>query len=88
MLTSILIKLTSFLVNLTLIPFYLLPGGGDADLDAGVTVLGQLAGQEFVQLGAEDSIGDKLPFLRNLGCHFSFYGGRGCGKGRIFHFKF
>ncbi len=31
-----------------------------SDLDAGVAVLGQLAGQKLVQFGFEDAIGDKL----------------------------
>jgi len=31
-------------------------GGGDADLDAGVTLLGQLALEEFVQLSIEDTV--------------------------------
>jgi len=36
------------------------PGGGDSDLDAGVTIFGQLASQELVQLGFENAVGDKL----------------------------
>mmetsp|Transcript_13573 Transcript_13573/g.28663 ORF Transcript_13573/g.28663 Transcript_13573/m.28663 type:complete len:279 (-) Transcript_13573:109-945(-) len=36
--------------------------GGGADLDTGVSVLGELAGEEFVQLGVEDSIRNKLAF--------------------------
>ena len=36
------------------------PGGCDPDLDAGVAILGQLAGQELVQLGLEHAIGDEL----------------------------
>lgn len=35
-------------------------GRGDADLDAGVTLLGQLALEELVQLGVEHTIGDEL----------------------------
>lgn len=35
-------------------------GGGDADLDAGVTLLSQLALEELVELGVEDTIGDEL----------------------------
>lgn len=35
-------------------------GGGDADFDAGVTLLGQLALEELVQLGVENTIGDEL----------------------------
>lgn len=38
-------------------------GGGDADFDARVSLLGQLALEELVQLGVEDTIGDELsPF--------------------------
>ena len=36
------------------------PGGGDSDLDAGVTIFGQLASQELVQLGFENAVCDKL----------------------------
>ena len=39
-------------------------GGGDADLDARVALLGQLALEELVQLGVEDSICDELSPLR------------------------
>lgn len=35
-------------------------GGGDADFDAGVALLGQLALEELVQLGVEDTVGDEL----------------------------
>lgn len=35
-------------------------GGGDADFDAGVTLLGQLALEELVQLGVENTVGDEL----------------------------
>ena len=37
--------------------------GGDADLDAGVALLGQLALEELVELGIEDAVGDELPAL-------------------------
>ncbi len=46
-------------------------GRRNANFDAGVTLLGQLALEEFVQFGVEDSIGDELPSLgdrRSLGC--------------------
>jgi hypothetical protein len=35
-------------------------GRGDADLDAGVSLLGQLALEELVQLGVEDTVSDEL----------------------------
>jgi hypothetical protein len=35
-------------------------GGGDADLDARVAVLGQLSGEECVQLGLEDTAAHEL----------------------------
>lgn len=36
-------------------------GGSDADLDAGIALLSQLALEEFVQLGIEDTVcGDML----------------------------
>ena len=35
-------------------------GGGDADLDARVTFLGQLALEELVELGVEDTVGDEF----------------------------
>lgn len=35
-------------------------GGGDADFDARVSLLGQLALEELVQLGVEDTVGDEL----------------------------
>ena len=36
------------------------PGGGDPDLHAGVAILGELAGQELVELGLEHAVGDEL----------------------------
>jgi len=38
--------------------------GGDTDLDTGVALLAQGAGQELVQLGVEDTISDKLEIGR------------------------
>ena len=35
-------------------------GGGDAHLHAGVAILGELAGEELVQLGLEDAVGNEL----------------------------
>lgn len=37
--------------------------GGDADLDAGIALLGQLALEELVELSVEDAIGDELSAL-------------------------
>merc|ERR1719305_1407055 len=37
------------------------PGGGHSDLNTGVAILGELPGQELVELSLEDSILDKLP---------------------------
>lgn len=42
-------------------------GRGDADLDARVALLGQLALEELVELGIEDAIGDELPALGTVG---------------------
>lgn len=36
---------------------------GDADLYTRVTLLGQLAGEELVQLGIENTVGDELAAL-------------------------
>ena len=38
-------------------------GGRDADLDARVTLLSQLALEELVQLGVEHTVGDELSAL-------------------------
>lgn len=42
-------------------------GGGDADLDAGVALLSELALEELVQLGVEDTVGDELSPLGAVG---------------------
>ncbi len=42
-------------------------GGRDADLDAGVSFLCQLALEELVQFGVEDAVGDELPTFGNGG---------------------
>jgi hypothetical protein len=42
----------------------------DADIAARITFLRKLTGEEFVQLGAEYTIGDKLAFLADLSGHF------------------
>jgi hypothetical protein len=41
-------------------------GGGDADLDAGVTLLSELALEELVELGVEDTVSDELSPLGDL----------------------
>lgn len=38
-------------------------GRGDADLYTRVTLLGQLAGEELVQLGIKNTVGDELATL-------------------------
>lgn len=38
-------------------------GRGDADFDTRITLLGQLAGEELVQLGIENTVGDELATL-------------------------
>ena len=56
-------------------------GWGNADLNAGVTFLGELALEEFVQLGVEDTVYEKvmsvilsrvLCLLNAACCHFPF----------------
>ena len=42
---------------------------GDADVAARVTLLRKLAGEEVVQLGAEDTVSDELALLADLGGH-------------------
>lgn len=56
-------------------------GGGDADFDAGVSLLGQLALEELVQLGVEDTIGDELSPLGAAETIMSV--GWSCTSGRI-----
>merc|ERR1711882_18020 len=36
------------------------PGGSHADLNAGVSILGELSGEELVELGLENSVGDPM----------------------------
>lgn len=40
-------------------------GGSDTDFDTRVALLSQLALEELVQLGIEDTVGDELAALRN-----------------------
>ena len=49
---------------------HLSAGVGDSDIAARVTLLGQLAGEEIVELCAEDTVGDELALLADLGGHF------------------
>jgi hypothetical protein len=44
--------------------------GSDTDLDARVTVLGELTGQELVELGKEDTVSNKLFFLGTISLFF------------------
>ena len=44
-------------------------GAHNTHLNAGVSILGELSGEELVELGLENSVGDKLPLLRHLGRH-------------------
>ena len=43
---------------------------GDADVATRVTLLRKLAGEEVVQLGAEDTVSDELALLADLAGHF------------------
>lgn len=47
-------------------------GGGESDLDTGVSLLGELSGEELVELGVEDTVGDDLSLLGDgdSGGHF------------------
>lgn len=40
-------------------------GVGNTDLTAGVTLLSELSGEEVVELGLEDTVGDELSALAN-----------------------
>ena len=42
---------------------------GDADVAARVTLLGELAGEEIVELGREDTVGHELALLADLAGH-------------------
>ena len=41
-------------------------GRGHADLNTGVSLLSELALEELVQLGVEDTVGDELPALADV----------------------
>lgn len=49
---------------------YLRTSVGDANITTRVALLREFTGEEFVQFGAEDTIGNKLALLANLGGHF------------------
>ena len=49
---------------------YLGAGVGDPDITTRVTLLRQLAGEEIVELRAEDTVGDELALLADLSGHF------------------
>ena len=42
---------------------------GNADIAARVALLGELTGEEIVQLGAENTVSNKLALLRDLAGH-------------------
>ena len=48
---------------------HLSAGVGDTDVAARVTLLGELAGEEVIQLGAEDTVSDELALLADLTSH-------------------
>merc|ERR1719291_258368 len=50
------------------------PGGSHADLDTGVAILGELSGEELIELGFEDSVSNKLSLLRHLCRHSTLSG--------------
>ena len=61
-------------------------GMGDPDIATRVTLLGQLAGEEIVELCAEDTVGDELALLANLGGHFGLrrsLGGRESARASV-----
>ena len=53
-------------------------GMGDPDIATRVTLLGQLAGEEIVQLGAKDTVSDELALLADLAGHLE--SGREAGQ--------
>lgn len=42
---------------------------GDTDITTRVTLLGELAGEEFVEFGAEDTVSHELALFADLGRH-------------------
>lgn len=54
-------------------------GRGHADLNTGVSLLSKLALEELVQLGVEDTVGDELPALGEVGAGV----GHGLGGGNV-----
>ena len=53
----------------------------DANLDARVSFLGQLALEEFVQFGVKDTVGYELPTLGNGGSWYRSHDVCGCCEG-------
>ena len=51
---------------------------GDTDVAARVALLRELAGEEIVQLGAEDTVSDELALLADLAGHLE--SGREAGQ--------
>jgi hypothetical protein len=49
---------------------YLSAGVGDTDVAARVTFLSELAGEKFIEFGAENTVGDELALFADLGGHF------------------
>ncbi|KAH3668812.1 hypothetical protein OGAPHI_002567 [Ogataea philodendri] len=45
-------------------------GWGDSNLDTGVSLFWEFSAEEFVQLGVEDTVSNKLSFLGEVGNHF------------------
>ena len=41
-------------------------GAHNTHLNAGVSILGELSGEELVELGVEDAIGNELALLGNI----------------------
>lgn len=54
-------------------------GRGHADLNTGVSLLSELALEELVQLSVEDTVGDELPALGEVGAGV----GHGLGGGNV-----
>ena len=48
---------------------HLCAGMGNTDVTARVTLLSEFTGEEFVKLGAEDAVRDKLALFANLTRH-------------------
>lgn len=53
---------------------YLGAGMGHTNVTARVTLLCELAGEEFIEFGAEDTVCNKLAFFADLGSHLEVIG--------------